>query len=72
MRAPTYVHALVVVGVFSRLRVFASKEELENFRIKKIRQCEKESQRAADAWREAKVVPYRIVQRIRRETKSIK
>ena len=68
MRAPTYVHALVVVGVFSRLRVFASKEELENFRIKKIRQCEKYSEQAADAWREARAVPYRIVPKNNKET----
>ena len=66
MRAPSRLHALIVLGRFERLRVFATRGAAAQHRRAQIRRLSDSPQSAA-AWEDAELVTYKRIHRFRRK-----
>lgn len=66
MRAPSRLHALIVLGRFERLRVFATRAAAEQHRRAQIRRL-RDSPQSATTWEDAELVSYQRVHKFRRK-----
>lgn len=62
MRAPSRLHALIVLGRFERLRVFATRPAAQQHQRTQIRRLRNSPQSAA-AWEDAELVSYKRIQK---------
>lgn len=62
MRAPSRLHALIVLGRFERLRVFATRAAAEQHRRAQIRRL-RDSPQSATTWEDAELVSYKRIQK---------
>lgn len=60
MRAPSRLHALLVLGRFERLRVFPTRPAAQHHQHTQIRRL-KDSPQAAAAWKDAELVSYKRI-----------
>lgn len=66
MRAPSRLHALIILGRFERLRVFATRPAAQQHRRAQIRRL-KNSPQSAAAWEDADIVSYRRIQKRKKQ-----
>ena len=66
MRAPSRLHALIVLGRFERLRVFGTRPAAQQHQHAQIRRL-KNSPQSATAWKDAELVSYKRIQKRKKQ-----